>query len=149
MLRRNLLLVPAFALANCATVQPPPAVEIAVTGSATQNPDAAGRAMPVAVSIFKLTATAKFERADVFALTEREAETLGADSAGSEQFVISPGEARVIRRELPPTVRFIGAVALFRDIDRSKWRAVAPIAAHGLTKLRLALDGITLSLAKA
>lgn len=149
MLRRSLLLVPAFALANCATVKPPPSVEITVTGSSTQNPDAAGRAAPVAVSIFKLTATARFERADVFALTEREAETLGADSAGSEQFVISPGETRVIRRELPPTVRFVGAVALFRDIDRSRWRGVVPIADSGLTKLRLTLDGITLSLAKA
>ena len=149
MLRRPLLFMPALALASCAAPKPPPSVEIAVAGSANQNPDSAGRGAPVAVSIFKLTATAKFERADVFALTEREAATLGADSAGSEQFVIGPGEARTITRELPPTVRFIGAVALFRDIDRSTWRGVVPIADSGLTKLKLTLNGTTLSLVKA
>jgi len=149
MRRRPLLFLPALALAHCAGPKPPPAVELAVSGAANQNPDSAGRAAPVAVKIFKLTATAKFERADVFALTEREAATLGADSVGSEEFVIAPGENRTISRELPPTARFVGAVALFRDIDHSTWRGVVPIAGSGLTKLRLTLDGTTLSLVKA
>lgn len=149
MLRRPLLFLPALALAHCAGPKPPPAIDLAVSGGADQNPDAAGRAAPVAVKIFKLTATAKFERADVFALTEREAATLGADSAGSEEFVIAPGENRTISREMPPDVRFVGAVALFRDIDRATWRGVVPIADSGPTRLRLTLSGTTLSLAKA
>jgi type VI secretion system protein VasD len=150
MRRRPLLILPALVLARCgAAPKPPPSINLALAGGANQNPDAAGRAAPVAVKIFKLTATAKFERADVFALTEREAATLGADSAGSEEFVVAPGENRTIAREMPPTVRFVGAVALFRDIDRSTWRAVVPIADSGPTALRLTISGTTLSLVKA
>ena len=47
-----------------------------------------------------LNGTAKFERADVFALTEHEQQTLGDESQGSEEFVLRPGETRTVTREL-------------------------------------------------
>ena len=92
MIRRRFLLplVPALALAHCGPSPKPPAVlTLTLVGSAAQNPDTSGKASPVAVRIYQLTQTAKFERADVFALTEREAATLGQDSAGSQEFVLS------------------------------------------------------------
>ena len=146
--RRAALLLPIFAAA-CAGGPPPPAsVTLDVQGGADQNPDPTGRPSPVAVSIFFLTATAKFERADVFALTERERDTLGQDSAGSEQFVIAPGERRSITRELRQGVQAIGVVALFRDVDSgAQWRAVRTIAPSGATtlNLRLARNAVTLA----
>jgi type VI secretion system VasD/TssJ family lipoprotein len=38
----------------------------------------------VAVRLFQLKSNAAFERADVFAVMEREQQTLGADALGSE-----------------------------------------------------------------
>ena len=144
------MLVPALLLASCGPTPPPPAVlDIALAAGADQNPDAGGRPAPVAVRIYFLAATAKFERADVFALTEREAATLGADSMGSEEFVLRPGESRALNRMPKPGVQFLGAVALFRDIDRARWRAFAPVAASGPTKLALATSGIRVTLAPA
>ncbi len=70
--RRSLLpLLPALVLAYCAPPPKPPAVlTLTMVGSANQNPTLSGGPAPVAVRIYQLTATAKFERADVFALTE-------------------------------------------------------------------------------
>ncbi len=148
--RRAAMGLPLLALARCAAPPPPPAaLELIVTCAAAQNPDTAGRPAPVAVKLFFLTASAKFERADVFALTEREKATLGEDSMGSEEFVVRPGETRTLERKPKPGVQFIGAAVLFRDIDRATWRAVAPIAASGLTKLKLDIAGISVKLGAA
>ncbi|MBV9785346.1 MAG: type VI secretion system lipoprotein TssJ [Acidisphaera sp.] len=149
--RRSLLLVPAaLVLTRCAAPPPPPAVlELAISAGPDINPNVAGKPAAVAVRLFQLNATAKFERADVFALTERERATLGDDTAGSEEFVLSPGENRTITRELKKGVQFIGIAVLFRDIDHAKWRAMAPVAASGPSKLTLKLAGITATLASA
>ncbi|WP_270938730.1 type VI secretion system lipoprotein TssJ [Falsiroseomonas oryzae] len=131
-----------LALAACASPPPPPAVvTLEIEGTAEQNPDTTGRASPVALQIYLLNATAKFERGDVFALTERERDTLGTDSAGSEQFVIAPGERRTVVREVRQGVQAIGIVALFRDVDTgATWRAVRPIATSGPTTIRIRLE---------
>lgn len=48
-----------------------------------------------------------------------------------------------------PGVRFIGVAVLFRDIDRSQWRMVAPIAESGLSKLVVSLSGNKATLVSA
>jgi type VI secretion system protein VasD len=148
-LQRRTALASLLALAACASPPPPPAVvTLEVEGGADQNPDITGRPSPVALQIYFLNATAKFERADVFALTERERDTLGADSAGSEQFVIAPGERRSIQRELRAGVQAIGIVALFRDVDAgARWRAVVPVATSGPTTIRVRLGKNTVEAA--
>ncbi len=151
MRRRGLLLFPAaLLLTRCgSSPPPPPALNLAIACGATQNPDASGRPSPVAVRLYYLNASAKFERADVFALTERESATLGADDAGSEEFVLRPGETRTIDRVPKAGVQFLGVTVLFRDIDHATWRAVQPVAASGPTRLALTTAGITAKLAPA
>ena len=146
--RRFLLSVfPALALAHCAPGPKPPAVlNLTMIGSAEQNPDTSGKASPVAVRIYQLTQTAKFERADVFALTEREQQTLGQDSAASQEFVLSPGETQTKTFELKNGVQAVGIVVLYRDIDRSKWREVAPAATSGPTRLTLSVGKLAIAL---
>ncbi|WP_237217088.1 type VI secretion system lipoprotein TssJ [Falsiroseomonas oryziterrae] len=144
---RRAALASLAALAACASPPPPPpSIVLEVEGGANQNPDPTGRPSPVALSVFFLNATARFERADVFALTERERATLENDSAGSEQFVIGPGERRTINRELRQGVQAIGIVALFRDVDSgARWKAVQAIAPSGSTTIRVRLDRNTVT----
>jgi type VI secretion system protein VasD len=146
--RRALLGVVVALATRCSSAPPPPGVlTLNVIGGPDQNPDPTGRPAPVAVRLFELNGTAKFERADVFALTEREPQTLGDDGQGSEEFVLSPGETRTITRELKKGVRFIGIAVLFRDIDRSRWRAIAQVGVSGPTKLTLRVNGLSAALA--
>jgi type VI secretion system protein VasD len=138
-----------FALVVMAAAPPPPPAVLTLTiiAGSDQNPDPAGRPAPVAVRLFELNGTAKFERADVFALTEHEQQTLGEEGQGSEEFVLRPGETRTITRELKKGVQFIGVAVLFRDIDRSRWRAIAQVGVSGPTRLALRINGLSAVLA--
>jgi type VI secretion system protein VasD len=155
MRRRSLLqflsvLGASLALPRCSPApKPPPVLTLVMTGSADQNPDLSGKPSPVAVRIYQLTATAKFERGDVFALTEHEQQTLGQDDAGSQEFVLSPGESQTKTFELKPGVQSVGVVVLYRDIDNARWRATAPAATSGPTKLALTVGKLAITLKPA
>ena len=145
--RRSLLpLLAALGPGACAGRSRPPCVTLTMIGSADQNPDSAGKAAPVAVRIYQLTQTAKFERGDVFALTEHEQQTLGQDDAASQEFVLSPGETQTKTFELKTGVQAIGVVVLYRDIDNAQWRADAPVATSGPTKLTLNVGKLAITL---
>jgi type VI secretion system protein VasD len=146
MTRRALLGIIAVLATHCSSPPPPAVLTLNVIGGADQNPDPSGKPAPVAVRLFQLNDPAKFERSDVFALTEREQQALGSESQGSEEFVLRPGETRMVTRELKKGVQFLGIAVLFRDIDQSRWRAVSQVAASGPSKLTLKISGLTATL---
>jgi type VI secretion system protein VasD len=153
---RLLLALACTALAGCGGSKPPPpppppppTLELTVTGSADLNPGADKAPEPVTIHVYELAATQKFGKADVFALVDHEPATLGADDLGSTDFVIKPAEKLVVRQDLKPGTQAIGVLALFYDIDNAQWRASAPVAAHGPSKLDLAVGRLSLSLTPA
>jgi len=143
----------AWLLAACSSKPPPPptppVLDLAVTGSAEQNPNAAGVATPVAVHLYQLSSTAKFERADVYALIEREQATLGSDVLDSIEFVLVPSEKRAVKQDVKAGTKALGVVVLFQNIDQAQWRASAPVAANGPTKLLLGVGKLSISLKPA
>jgi type VI secretion system protein VasD len=140
----------AFLLQGCGAAPPPPpppaVLDLTVKAGKDQNPEANGQPAPVSVHLYQLAATGAFEGAEVFALSEHEAATLGADLLQSEAFVFSPGETRTLKRNLKPGVQFLGVAVFFRDIDRAKWRVFAPVAASGPTALTLATTALQVRL---
>jgi type VI secretion system protein VasD len=128
---------------------PPPTLELMATASADLNPGADKTPQPVAVHLYQLAATQKFSKADVFALTEHEQATLGADDLGSTDFVIKPSEKLLIKQDLKAGTQAVGALALFYDIDNAEWRASAPVAANGPSKLELRVEKLSVSLKQA
>jgi len=150
--RRKFMLLPvALLLAHCAPAPKPPAVlTLTMMGGADQNPDPGGAAAPIAVKVYQLSATAKFSSSDWTALTEREQATLGLEEAApSQQFVVAPGETQAQTIALKMGVTNIGVVALFRDIDHAQWRAMAPAADSGPTKLTLTIAKLAITLGPA
>jgi type VI secretion system protein VasD len=137
-----------LAVAGCSSPPPPPPVlYLTIAGTADQNPDAAGRASPVAVRVYQLGGTAKFEQSDVFALKDNEAKTLGTEeAAGSQEFLIAPGDVKKVTINLKPMVSSIGVAVLYRDIDHAKWRATAPANANGPTTLSATIGRLALTL---
>jgi type VI secretion system protein VasD len=145
--RRGALVLPLLWLTQCGGPPPPPTLELTVVGGADQNPDACGNPTAVAIRLYQLASDSTFGRAEVFALTEREAATLGADDLGSEEIVIAPGERRTIAHPLKVGAHILGVVVLFREIDRATWRTQTPLAPQGPTRLLLttAATHVTLS----
>jgi type VI secretion system protein VasD len=151
--RRGLLLAAtllpaALALVRCSPAPKPPAVlTLTMIGGTDQNPDPGGNPAPVAVTVYQLSALAKFVSSDWIALAEREQSTLGQDEAApSQQFVVAPGETQTQTFTLKPGVQDIGIVALYRDIDHAQWRALAPAADSGPTRLTLHIGRLAITL---
>lgn len=147
--RLVLLACAPFWLAACAAPSPPAMLELAVIGSAGQNPNASGAPAPVAVRLYQIASPAKFGRADIFALIEHEQATLGTDLLASDEFVLAPSEQRAVQQTLKAGTQALGVAVLFQDIDRAQWRALAPVAASGTTKLRLDVGTLSVSLKPA
>jgi type VI secretion system VasD/TssJ family lipoprotein len=136
-------------LAGCASPPPPAVLTLSIIGSAGQNPDASGHGTTVAVQLYQLAAIGKFASTDFYSLTGKEAATLGADEMGSsEQVLLNPGQSLSETRPLKPGVTAIGLAVLFRDINHSTWRLIAPVAASGPSLVTLRINGITATLDK-
>jgi type VI secretion system protein VasD len=84
--------------------------------------------------VYELKSVAAFNNADFFSLFEKESETLGGDLVGREEYDLTPDETRPYRRQLQPDTKFIGVVAAFQDLEKSRWRQTAPVPAkRGIT----------------
>jgi type VI secretion system protein VasD len=135
-------------LAHCAPAPPPPPVlTLTIAGAADQNPDPAGRPSPVAVRVYQLSGTAKFSQSDVFALKDNELKTLGSEeAAGSQEYLIAPGDTKTVTINLKPMVSAIGVAVMYRDIDRSSWRASESAKPNGPTNLTATVGKLALTL---
>ena len=132
-------------LAACAAKPPKPVeAKALVTASESVNPDATGRPTPVVLRIFQLRGDAEFNDADFFALYEREKETLGASLILREEYVLQPGEQREVVLPLSQEARHIGALAAFRDIRSTQWRAITSAPEKSLMDM-LSKDRVTIA----
>lgn len=114
--------------------------------AANINPTTGGRPSPVVVRVYELKATAPFEAADFVTLFEKDQAALGADVVVRDEFVLSPGEAKTIRREMNPDSKFVAVMAGFRDLERARWRAVLPLVVGSDNTLAVHLEASTLRL---
>lgn len=148
-------LVLVVLLAGCFGKKPPPVPEmpkpakldLIVNASADLNPDSTGRPSPLVVRIYALRQMTEFEKADFFALFEKDEQVLAAALAKREEMILKPGDSVMQPREYPPDAQFIAVMAAYRDVERSTWRASAPIAAGstGVITLKAGAKGVTLN----
>jgi type VI secretion system protein VasD len=126
----------------------PNVLTVDVQATANLNPSSSGRPSPVVVRVYELKAAAPFESADFVSLFEKDQATLGGDVVARDEFVLRPGETKAIRRELDVDSKFIAVMAIFRDLERAKWRAVVPLAGGKDNALSIRLVTSTVSIGK-
>ena len=112
---------------------------LVVKASPDLNRNQTGTPLSVAARLYSLNERGRFATADAYGLMDRERAVLGDQLTGSEEIVVRPGETRKVTMTPKPGVRYLGVAVLFHDIDRAQWRAIAPIAASGTTRLVLAI----------
>jgi type VI secretion system protein VasD len=118
----------------------------AIKATQTTNPDVRGRPSPVVVRIYELRTLGAFNSADFFSLFEKEAETLGGDLVGREEYDLQPGETRPYRRQLQPDTKFIGVAAAFRDLEKARWRQAAPVPAKRGVALTIGVEALAVTM---
>jgi type VI secretion system protein VasD len=87
------------------------------------NPDINGRASPVILRIYELKSPAPFDGADFMSLYQQDRSVLGGELVAREEIVIEPGQNQAISKLLAPEARVLGVVAIFRDVERARWRS--------------------------
>jgi type VI secretion system protein VasD len=148
--RRALLLaLPIAACGGPPPPPPPPQVDLTIKAATDENPDPSGQATPVTVRLLQLSGTGAFDSADALSFVSSPTKVLGDSLLGSEDMIIAPGETRRATIAPKPGAQFFGVAVLFRNIDQAHWRATAPIAPHGPTRLVLTISGLTTKLAPA
>ena len=127
--------------AGCASAPKPTVVKGTIAASANVNPDDRGRPSPIVMKVFELKSLAAFQGADFFSVFDKDKETLGAELAAREEFTLVPNERKEFSRQVQADTRYLGAVAAFRDLERSRWRASTAIPANKLSVVVIQLEG--------
>jgi type VI secretion system protein VasD len=132
---------------GCASTPKPAVIQVLLDVQPNVNPDSRGRSSPIVMRLYEIKSLAAFNTADFFSIFDRDKETLGAELLAREEFQLRPGEKRQFNRQLQLDTRYVGVIAAFRDLERSQWRAVLPVAPKKKAELLIQLDAkkITIS----
>ena len=140
------LLVPLAGCAPTVKVAAPVTkpLHLTISAVAALNPDPQGRASPVVLRIYVLGADGEFTGADFFALYQNEATALPHSLISRQELLIAPGESTTLDLTLPHEAHFVGVLAAYRDVDKARWRAIAP--ARGKTaSITLTADTVSIA----
>ena len=107
----------------------PVPIQFTLRATASVNPSISGRPSPVVISVFELRNSTSFSGADFFSLVRDEQGALGEERLSRQEYILQPGETRLVRRRSDLATRYIGVVVAYRDLERSVWRALVPIPA--------------------
>jgi type VI secretion system protein VasD len=106
---------------------PPPKLAISIVAAAQLNPDASARPSPVVVRLYELKSATQFGGAGFMLLFDQDRSALAGDIVVREEFVMRPGDTKVVDKLLSPETQAIGVMAAFRDLERAQWRGVVAL----------------------
>lgn len=128
---------------------PPPRLVLRFVASKKVNPDARSRPSPVVVRLYELKSEAQFNAADFMSLNDQDKTALADDIVAREEFVLQPGETKLVDGLLSPETRAVGVMAAFRDLERARWRSVATTKPGRDNRFDFQLDDVFVSVSAA
>lgn len=144
--RRCLSMLALLLVSGCGTTPPKPAkVNGTIEAAEGLNPSVSARPSPLRMRVYELKSAAAFNQADFMALYQSDQTVLATDLTAREEFTLQPGEKRPWVKTLGAETRFIGIVALYRDLERAVWRTIVPVQPGREYKLTIRADALTLS----
>jgi type VI secretion system protein VasD len=127
---------------------PPPVARVSghISAAPGVNLSVSQRPSPLRLRLYELKSATAFNQADFMALYQSDQATLGPDVLSREEFVLQPDEARPYAKVLAPETRYLGVVALYRDLERATWRAVAAVQPGKAHTLQIRADSQAVSM---
>lgn len=104
----------------------PVPLELGFVAAAGLNPTADGRPSPALVRVFELAESGGFAGADFFSLMGERGQVVEG-VLDVQEFMMMPGELRVVRRRAALQARYIGIAVAYRDLEGSVWRSVVAL----------------------
>jgi len=110
------------------------------------NPDQDGRPSPVTVRIYQLASVDNFKSTDFLPLYDDDETALGTDLVFKEEMEVYPGIEIPFQREWAGSTRYLGVMVMFRDLENSKWRAIASLPEEGSFPVVVRIDDSSVSI---
>jgi len=117
-------------LSGCSTsarLELPVPIELSITASEALNPTAQGRPSPVLLRVYELSDATFFQAANFFTLLGEVENAQHAEVIKIHEFMLMPGEVRLLRRRTELNTRFLAVAAAYQDLPGSMWRSVAAL----------------------
>lgn len=127
--------VAALSAAACGGPKAKP-LSVRLTAAELVNPGPSGEARAVVVRVVQMTGSDAFMTADYRSLASDSEGAVGEDFLSSEEVLIAPGKSETLDLEIDPEAEHIGVIALVRNPSAVKWRAIQPVKARRLEKVR-------------
>lgn len=140
-------LMAAVAVLGCASAPKPTKITGTIEASAQVNPSVSKRPSPLLLRVYELKSATAFNAADFMSLYQRDQAELAAEMVGKEEFTLAPGETRAWAKTLSPETRFIGVMAAYRDLERSRWRSIVAITPGQKQQIVIRADALSVSAA--
>ncbi|MEY4764017.1 MAG: type secretion system lipoprotein TssJ [Pseudomonadota bacterium] len=140
-------------LPGCGSLSPfapePTEIDAKLVAAAQVNLDSRKRPSPVVVRVYELKARTQFDGADFLSLFERDKEVLGSELLMRDEFVLRPGETKDLARQPQPESKFLAVVVGFRDMEKSRPRAIVAIEPNKVNRWTIKVDALTVGIAPA
>jgi type VI secretion system protein VasD len=152
MIARKLCFIIIVALlAACGGKAPPPPpkpthIILEIEASGDLNPNAEGRASPLALKFYELKSFSNFKKADFMALYEKDQGVLGGDLVRKHEVILQPNEKKTLHIEPSGDTLIIGAFAAFRKYEQARWKASINVRPHETTVVRVIAAGTSLDM---
>lgn len=134
-------------VAACAKERPPEptriTIEIETAGDINPNPE--GRTSPLALRIYQLKSSSGFKKTDFMTLFENDESVLGSALLKKEEIFLKSDEKRTVFFEAEADISDIGLMAVFRDYERSQWKAATTVTPHQFNTINVSINGTTLT----
>lgn len=116
-----------------------------IVAAAGLNPSVSQRPSPLLLRVYELRSPTSFNQAEFMALYQADQATLGPDLVARDEFTLQPGETRPLKKQLGPDTRFLGVVAVYRDLEHARWRAVVPVQPNKAQKIAIRAEALAVS----
>ncbi|MBB3324704.1 type VI secretion system lipoprotein TssJ [Atlantibacter sp. RC6] len=103
------------------------ALPVTISASKSINPNAAGKATSVSMTLYELRDTDNFNSSDFFTFLDASDPSLTNDISKIHEYILRPGETRTFTLKPAADVNAIGVIAAFREIDKAEWRDIYQI----------------------
>ncbi|MEY2842413.1 MAG: type secretion system lipoprotein TssJ [Pseudomonadota bacterium] len=140
-------------LAGCGSVSSlspfspdPTQIDAQLVASAQANPDSRKRPSPVVVRVYELKARTQFDAADFISLFERDKEVLGSELLTRDEYVLRPGDTKPLVRQAQPDTQFLAVLVGFRDMEKSRSRAVVAIEPNKVNRWLIKVEALSVGI---
>jgi len=124
MVKKTILLFLIGMLASCGWWHTQRSAKVYFNAANYLNPDVAGKAAPVVITVYQLKYPNRFRQATYSQLADNAANLLGSNLIDKQTFEIRPRQHNNITLNLTDETRYLGFIADYRNINSAEWRTI-------------------------